>query len=199
MDGFTNHTLQNQQNVVGAVDPIASTMTSNTTTNTQGSSILDSTLSTALNQTLAPDEQAAAPAAAPVDDHNHAPTVGPFVLHADLNNIANAVTLDPKKVGKQDSFKDFFGAQGDFMNPGGGNNTVIAGAGNNVIRGDGQGFNTITVGAGHNTIILGQETTNRILDFDPAHDHFDLEGLKPQRYHRGSRRKPWQRGTTAAT
>ena len=133
-----------------------------------------------MDQTLAPDEKAAAPATAPVDDHDHAPQVGPFQLHVDLNNVADSRTLDPKKIGKQGSFEGSFGDKGDFLNPGGGNNTVIAGGGNDVIRGAGQGFNTITTGTGNDTIILGKETTNRILDFDPTHDHFDLQGVNPK-------------------
>ena len=185
MDGFSNQTHQDQQNVGGIADPsLGTTNSTSTATSSQGSSVLTSDLSKALDQTLAPDEKAAAPAAGaatlPVDDHNHAPTVGPFNLHVDLATIANATPLDPKKVGKQGSFEGTFGDKGDFLNPGGGNNTVIAGGGNDVIRGTGRGLNTITTGTGNDTIILGQETTNRILDFDPAHDHFDLQGLKPQ-------------------
>ena len=186
MDGFTNKSHQDQHNAGGIADPSLSTASSaNAVASSTGSSVLASDLQTALNQTLAPDEKAAAPAAAstaaaPVDDHNHAPTVGPFNLHVDLATLKNTTTLDPKKVGKQGSFKDSFGDKGDFLNPGGGNNTVIAGGGNDVIRGTGLGFNTITTGTGNDTIILGKETTNRILDFDPAHDHFDLQGVNPK-------------------
>ena len=178
MDGFTNQTHQDQLNAGAIVDPsISTTNNANLATSSTGSSVLTSDLQTALTQTLAPDEKAAAPATPPVDDHDHAPKVGPFLLHADLNNVADSKTLNAKLIGKQGSFKDTFGDKGDFLNPGGGNNTVIAGGGNDVIRGTGQGFNTITTGTGNDTIILGKETTNRILDFDAAHDHFDLQGI----------------------
>ncbi|MBW4693662.1 MAG: CHRD domain-containing protein [Lyngbya sp. HA4199-MV5] len=140
-----------------------------------------SDLEQALNQTLSTDEKAAAPAATVgVDDHDHGPKVGPFETHVDLNNVANARTLDRKQVGKQGSFEDSFGDKGDFLNPGGGNNTVIAGGGNDVIRGSGQGLNTITTGSGKDTIILGKETTNRIFDFDAANDRFVLQGVSPK-------------------
>ena len=183
MDGFANKSHQDQHNAGGIADPSLSAASStNSVSNSQGSSVLDSDLSKALDQTLSPDEKAAAPAvpAAAPDDHDHAPQVGPFQLHVDLNNIADSRTLDAKKIGKQGSFKDTFGDKGDFLNPGGGNNTVIAGGGNDVIRGAGRGFNTITTGTGNDTIILGKETTNRILDFDPTHDHFDLQGVNPK-------------------
>ncbi|XGV97361.1 MAG: CHRD domain-containing protein [Leptolyngbya sp. BL-A-14] len=181
MDGFTTTNHQDQHNIGAIADPTLSTTNGATSaTGSTGSSVLKSDLQTALDQTLAPDEKAAAPAAAPVDDHDHAPQVGPFQLHVDLNNVADSRTLDAKKVGKQGSFEGTFGDKGDFLNPGGGNNTVIAGGGNDVIRGSGQGFNTITTGTGNDTIILGKETTNRILDFDPTHDHFDLQGVNPK-------------------
>ena len=183
MDGFANKSHQDQHNAGGIADPSLSTTNgANSTTSSTGSSVLDSDLSKALDQTLSTDEKAAAPAvpAAAPDDHDHAPKVGPFETHVDLNNVANSKTLDAKKIGKQGSFKDTFGDKGDFLNPGGGNNTVIAGGGNDVIRGAGRGFNTITTGTGNDTIILGKETTNRILDFDPTRDHFDLQGVNPK-------------------
>ncbi len=185
MDGFNNKNQQNLQTDPGAADPLLSTVaTSNSNSNSKGALVQDSTLEQALNQTLSPDEKAIAPAtpastAAP-NDHDHAPVVGPFNLHADLNNLANVRTLDAKKVGKETSFKDKFGDKGDFINPGGGNNVVIGTGGNDVIRAAGRGFNTITTGTGNDTIILGAETTNRILDFDPTKDRFDLQGLNPK-------------------
>ncbi len=182
MDGFDNKTHQEQHNAGGIADPsLSKANDANLAASSKGSSVLGSDLERALNQTLSTDEKAAAPAATiGVDDHDHAPKVGPFDLHVDLNNVANAKTLNVKQVGKQGSFEGSFGDKGDFLNPGGGNNTVIAGGGNDVIRGAGKGLNTITTGTGKDTIILGKETTNRIFDFDPTNDRFVLQGVNPK-------------------
>ncbi|MBW4580758.1 MAG: CHRD domain-containing protein [Tildeniella nuda ZEHNDER 1965/U140] len=182
MDGFDNKNHQEQHNAGGIADPsISPANSSAVASSSKGSSVLDSDLEQALNQTLSPDEKAAAPAASTApDDHDHAPETGPFSNHVDLNNVADSKTLDRKQVGKQGSFEGSFGDKGDFLNPGGGNNTVIAGGGNDVIRGSGQGLNTITTGTGKDTIILGKETTNRIFDFDPANDRFVLQGVNPK-------------------
>ena len=183
MEGFDhNKNHLEQQNVGGIADPSVSTANGGAiASSSKGSSVLDSDFEEALNQTLSPDEKAAAPTTvAEADDHDHGPKIGPFETHVDLNNVANARTLNAKQVGKQGSFKDTFGDKGDFLNPGGGNNTVISGSGNDVIRGTGQGLNTITTGTGRDTIILGKETTNRIFDFDPTQDRFALQGINPK-------------------
>jgi CHRD domain/RTX calcium-binding nonapeptide repeat (4 copies) len=173
-----NNPLQPQQiTAAGIADPSIAAAGGNISTASKGASIQDNTLTQALDKALAPDEQNIAPPAGAPDDHDHAPTVGPFNLHADLNNVANARGLDGTKVAKKESFRNDFGDKGDFLNPGGGNNVVIAGGGNDVIRGTGKGFNTITTGTGKDTVILGKETTNRILDFDPTTDKFALSGV----------------------
>lgn len=182
MEGFDHKNHSEQQNAGGIADPSVGTANAGAiASSSKGSSVLDSDLEQALNQTLSPDEKAAAPTtvAAP-DDHNHGPKIGVFETHVDLNNVANARTLNTKQVDKQGSFASTFGDKGDFLNPGGGNNTVIAGSGNDVIRGAGQGLNTITTGTGKDTIILGKETTNRIFDFDPSKDRFALDGINPK-------------------
>lgn len=182
MDGFTNQLHQDQHNTGAIADPsLTAANSTNSTSGSTGSSVLQSDLEQTLNRTLSTDEKAAAPAATiGVDDHDHAPPVGPFQTHVDLNNVANAKTLNAKQIGRQGSFEGSFGDKGDFLNPGGGNNTVIAGGGNDVIRGAGLGLNTITTGTGKDTIILGKETTNRIFDFDPANDRFVLQGVSPK-------------------
>jgi CHRD domain/RTX calcium-binding nonapeptide repeat (4 copies) len=182
MDGFDNKIHQEQHNAGGIADPsLSKANDANLAASSKGSSVLGSDLEQALNQTLSTDEKVAAPAATiGVDDHDHAPKVGPFETHVDLNNVANAKTLNAKQVGRQGSFDGSFGDKGDFLNPGGGNNTVIAGGGNDVIRGAGKGLNTITTGTGKDTIILGKETTNRIFDFDPTNDRFVLQGVNPK-------------------
>jgi CHRD domain/RTX calcium-binding nonapeptide repeat (4 copies) len=182
MDGFDNKIHQEQHNAGGIADPsLSKANDANLAASSKGSSVLASDLEQSLNQTLSADEKATAPAATVgVNDHDHAPKVGPFETHVDLNNVANAKTLNAKQVGKQGSFEGSFGDKGDFLNPGGGNNTVIAGGGNDVIRGAGKGLNTITTGTGKDTIILGKETTNRIFDFDPTNDRFVLQGVNPK-------------------
>jgi CHRD domain/RTX calcium-binding nonapeptide repeat (4 copies) len=148
----------------------------------KGVLVQEANLTKALDQALAPDEKdiaksASAPVAGTPNDHDHGPKVGPFELHVDLNNVANSKTLDSTKVAKKDSFRNDFGDRGDFLNPGGGNNVVIGGGGNDVVRGNGKGFNTITTGTGNDIVILGKETTNRVLDFDPTKDRFALQGI----------------------
>lgn len=179
MEGFDNKNHQEQLTAAGISDPLVSP--SNSASGSTGSSVLASDLEQALNQTLSADEKAATPAASTApDDHDHAPEKSPFVTHVELNNVADSKTLDRKQIGKQGSLEGSFGDKGDFLNPGGGDNTVIAGGGNDVIRGAGQGLNTITTGTGKDTIILGKETTNRIFDFDPSKDRFALEGINPK-------------------
>ena len=182
MEGFDHKNHSEPQNAGGIADPSISTANAGAiASSSKGSSVLDSDLEEALNETLSPDEKAASPTSvADPNDHDHGPKVGVFETHVDLNNVANAKTLNAKQVGKQDSFTGTFGDKGDFLNPGGGNNTVISGSGNDVIRGAGQGLNTITTGTGRDTIILGKETTNRIFDFDPTKDRFALEGINPK-------------------
>ncbi|MBD2075719.1 CHRD domain-containing protein [Phormidium sp. FACHB-592] len=182
MEGFDHKNHSEQHNAGGIADPSVSTANAGAiASSSKGSSVLDSDLKQALDQTLSPDEKAATPTAVTnPDDHDHGPKVGVFETHVDLNNVANARSLNAKQVSKQGSFTDTFGNKGDFLNPGGGNNTVISGSGNDVIRGAGQGLNTITTGTGRDTIILGEETTNRIFDFDPTKDRFALQGINPK-------------------
>lgn len=150
MEGFNTKNHNHQHDLDQATDASTSTGFATSSTASKSVSIQDNTLEDALNKTLSPDEQNIAPAAptstATPDDHDHAPVVGPFVLHADLNNLADVRNLDAKKVGKETSFKDRFGDKGDFINPGGGNNVVIGTGGNDVVRGTGRGLNTITTG-----------------------------------------------------
>ena len=174
MEGFNQKTSLDVSNSVGAADSLLSLNSGSSGSQSKGSSVQDANLENALNQALAPDERQ--PAAAS-DDHDHAPTVGPFVLHADLNNVADSRGLDAKQLFRETSFRDDLGAKGDVLNPRGGNNTVIGSGDSDIIRGTGRGFNTITTGTGKDTIILGKETTNRIFDFDAANDRFALSGI----------------------
>ncbi len=176
MEALDNKTQQNQPSAAGLVPSISPN--ADLAIPSKGSSVEAANLEKSLNQALAPDE--AQTVATPPDDHNHKPDVGPFQLHVELDQVASARGLDAKKVVRETSFLDNLGAKGDVLNPKGGNNVVIASGDSDVIRGSGGGFNTITTGTGKDTVILGRETTNRILDFDPANDRFVLSGLNPK-------------------
>lgn len=178
MEGFDNKTHQEQLKATGIADPlVGSTNSAISANSSKGTLIQDANLENALNQALAPDERQAVGA----DDHDHAPTTaGNALTHVDLNNVASARGLDQTKVAKETSFRDNLGTKGDYLNPKGGNNTVIGSGDSDVIRATGRGVNTITTGTGKDTIILGKETTNRIFDFDPANDRFVLQGINPK-------------------
>lgn len=115
------------------------------------------------------------------DEHEHAkPDLGVPELHIALSQVNVVRTLERNSLQQDTSFLDNIGARGDFLNPRGGRNTVIASGDDDVIRGTGRGFNTITTGAGRDTIMLGRETTNRVFDFDPTKDRFALLGVNPK-------------------
>lgn len=129
-----------------------------------------SDLEKALNLTLSPDE------------HEHAKpakTTNPE-FHISLDKVDSARGLNVSSLELETSYRDNFGERGDYLNPKGGNNTVIGSGDSDVIRGTGRGFNTITTGTGQDTVILGRETTNRIFDFDPANDRLVLSGVDPK-------------------
>ncbi|MGG6265478.1 hypothetical protein ACQ4M3_05670 [Leptolyngbya sp. AN03gr2] len=111
-----------------------------------------------LDQTLSPSE---------VDEN---------FLHIDPSQLENTKTLDPNAIQTEPDLADRLGNDGDFLDPGGGDNTVIGAGGNDIIVGNGGGFNTITTSDGRDLIILGVETTDRIFDFDPNQDQFGLTG-----------------------
>lgn len=178
MEGFDHNHLE-KNTAAGVADPSSNPVNSGTSTvSSKGSSVQDSTLEQALNNALAPDEKA--PVSSAPNDHDHAPPIKGFEVHVDLNNVDGARGLNAKNVVRDTSFKDNLGARGDILNPKGGNNTVIASGDSDIIRGTGRGLNTITTGTGKDTIILGEETTNRIFDFDPANDRFVLQGINPK-------------------
>lgn len=112
-------------------------------------------------------------------DHNHAKpeNAGNPSLHTSLNNVASARTLNADSITVERSLTEDVGNKGDFLNPGGGRNTVIGSGDADIIDGTGGGFNTITTGGGRDTILLGRETTNRIFDFDPTQDQLVFSGI----------------------
>ena len=96
-------------------------------------------------------------------------------LHVSPDALADTKSLDPDQVRNEENLAARLGANGDFLDGGGGNNTVIGAGGSDIIRGDTEGsFNTVTTGTGKDLITLGQEATNRIFDFDPANDQLGL-------------------------
>lgn len=99
-------------------------------------------------------------------------------VHLDPDQVSNARGLSAEGVKTETNLEQRLGATGDFLDPKGGNDTVIGGLGDDIIRGSGGGFKTITGGGGSDLFVLGKETTNRILGFDPSKDKFAIsDGL----------------------
>jgi hypothetical protein len=203
MEGLDTKT--NTQNpLTVAADPLTGNPSAGSVAPPKGTSLNDTALEKALNESLAPDEQAPAnsltppthgtpkpnsppttpttPVVDPTGGHDHTKPLGAgnFELDISLDKVDSPRSLDVTKVGKETNLRDDLGTKGDYLNPGGGSNTVIASGDSDIIRGTGRGFNTITTGTGKDTIILGQETTNRIFDFDPANDRMALSGINPK-------------------
>jgi Ca2+-binding RTX toxin-like protein len=108
----------------------------------------------------------------PLADHDHAnPGTAPE-FHASADDIASGKGLNAGATRLVRNLTRRFGIKGDFLDPGAGTNTVIGAGGNDLIFGNGKGFNTITTGTGNDAIVLGDETTNRIFDFNPNRDRF---------------------------
>jgi hypothetical protein len=182
MEGLTthNHTSSTQQNTAGVADPLLSTSSVQSTTTSTGTST-DAALERSLNDALTPDERASTLPTGGDHEHEPPPGAGNFEFHLDsLDQVASPRSLNARLVGFERTFLNDLGRRGDYLNPKGGNNTVIGSGDSDVIRGTGLGFNTITTGTGRDTIILGRETTNRIFDFDPANDRFVLSGIDPR-------------------
>ncbi|MER3432401.1 MAG: hypothetical protein C4288_02985 [Leptolyngbya sp. ERB_1_1] len=177
MEAFDNKSQQDPTQAAAA-DPTRSS-DGDQANKSKGSSKQGSELEKSLNASLPADESQKLQSKP--DDHDHAPTVGSFQFHVDLNQVASARELDGGKVARETNLRDDFGSKGDYLNPKEGNNVVIGSGDSDVIRGTGGGFNTVTTGTGKDTIILGKETTNRVLDFDPNNDRFVLqENLNPK-------------------
>lgn len=101
--------------------------------------------------------------------------------HVEPDKVSGARGLSVDQVKKEDkaSLEKKLGQNGDFLDSKGGNDTVIGGSGNDVIRNAGGGFKTVTGGGGSDTFTLGKETTARIFGFDPGKDQFAIsDGLK---------------------
>jgi hypothetical protein len=180
MEGSTthNHTSSTQQNTVGIADPLLGVSSVSQSTTTSIGTSTDPALERSLNDALAPDERESALPTGGDHEHEPPPGAGNFEFHLDsLDQVANVRTINRRTLARETSFLDNLGQRGDYLNPRGGNNTVIGSGDSDVIRGTGLGFNTITTGTGRDTIIIGRETTNRIFDFDPANDRFVLSGI----------------------
>ena len=190
MEAFDNKTQQNQPNAAGTVSTLSPD--ADLSIPSKGTSAQATELEKALNQSL-PTEERQSVTAAP-DDHDHNPVVGKFQLHVSLDQVAGARGLNADSIQREKSFRDDLGSRGDYLNPKEGNNVVIGSGDSDVIRGTGKGLNTITTGTGKDTIILGKETTNRVLDFDPANDRFVLSGLNPKNIIIGQGKNPGKGG-----
>ncbi len=109
------------------------------------------------------------------DDHDHGNPGSPPVNHiSSLDAVASAKGVNAGATRLVKDLTRRFGIKGDLLDPGAGNNVVIGAGGNDLIFGNGGGLNTITTGSGADTIVLGDETTNRIFDFNPDRDRFVL-------------------------
>jgi RTX calcium-binding nonapeptide repeat (4 copies) len=114
----------------------------------------------------------AAPAV--TDDHDHGnPGTAPQ-FHVSLDDLAGTKGVNSGATRFVRDLTRRFGSKGDLLDPGAGNNTVIGAGGNDLIFANKGGLNTITTGGGSDTIVLGDETTNRIFDFNPDRDRFIL-------------------------
>jgi hypothetical protein len=112
------------------------------------------------------------------EDHDHGnPGTAPL-FHVSLDDVTSAKGVNSGAVRTVRDLTRRFGTKGDLLDPGAGNNTVIGAGGNDLILATGSGLNTITTGGGSDTIVLGDETTNRVFDFNPDRDRFILsEGM----------------------
>ena len=194
---------QNQGASAGVLaDPLTNTPAP--VNNSQGSSMLDSQFSSALDQNLAvtptlakdagqnghPGRRGVAfdEAGTRIDSHSHDHSSGnPDVshnreVHISANKLKDGMNYDAGAIehtsaGKLIAKARFSG--GDLIDTGAGANDVaIGGKGNDVFFGDKGGINTFTTGTGRDSIILGKETTNRVFDFDPTKDRLVLgDGL----------------------
>jgi hypothetical protein len=108
------------------------------------------------------------------DDHDHGnPGTAPQ-FHVSLDDLSGVKGVNTSGTRFVRDLTRRFGSKGDLLDPGGGNNTVIGAGGNDLIFANKGGLNTITTGGGSDTIVLGDETTNRIFDFNPERDRFIL-------------------------
>ena len=192
-----------QQNNAGAsagvlVDPFMNTPAP--VNNSNGSSMLDSQLSSALDQnltstpTLAKDAgQNGRPGRRGVafdeagdrihsDGHGHGPgkpdVSGNQEVHISRNKMKGGRGFDADTIEHTSSAKLLgraIATKGDLIDTGAGNlDVAIGGKGSDVFAGDQGGTNIFTTGTGKDTIILGKETTNRVFDFDAKQDRLAL-------------------------
>jgi hypothetical protein len=174
MEGFNSNPQENLNQTVAADLSVSPTGSGNSTTASQGSSVLDSNFQEALDQSVL------APASStPVDDHDHGAigTGGNPAFHISLDAVdIKSIDLTNAQ-GRPGAAKlaRISASNGDFLDPGAGKNTVIGSGASDIFVGKGGGFNTITTGKGRDTIVLGEETTNRIFDFNPNKDTIAID------------------------
>ncbi|MDX2214105.1 MAG: hypothetical protein SFY66_12525 [Oculatellaceae cyanobacterium bins.114] len=138
----------------------------------QGASIQESEVDAALGNAFAGDKDSAG------DRGTNSISQTSEELHLSPDKLDAPKTLDPAEVQQENNLKERLGENGDLLDGGGGTNTVIGAGGSDIIRGDTAGaFNTITTGTGEDLIILGEEATNRVFDFNSTQDKFGLNGL----------------------
>lgn len=141
MAGLDHQEQHENQDATGAIDVSTKSASGGTAGGSKGSSLQTSDLAKDLDRALETN-------------------------HVSLNNVQTVRGINIKRLQKEASFNDDVGTKGDFLVPGAGKNTVKGSADKDLIDGRGGGFNTITTGKGKDSILLGAETTNRVLDFD---------------------------------
>lgn len=183
MEGFSTKP-EDQKAPIGAADlSVAIAATGVDTSGSAGTPVLDANFKDLLSQTIQAPVTAADVAPTPADDHDHGATGtgGNPAFHADLGAV-DVKSIDLSNAQGRGSLRKLFRtafSRGDFLDAGGGKNTVIGSGGNDIIVGRGKGFNTITTGTGRDSIVLGEETTNRVFDFDPAKDVLAIDSSVP--------------------
>lgn len=105
-----------------------------------------------------------------------APEAAKSMFRIDLSQVNSQRGLDAEQI-EQIDLKILTDNAIDVLAPQGGVNTVIGSGQRDAILANTAGsFNTITTGDGADFIVLGDEATNRVFDFDPNEDKLVLTG-----------------------
>ncbi|GAP99588.1 hypothetical protein [Leptolyngbya sp. NIES-2104] len=144
------------------------TQSNHTTSGSQGTSIESDRIEASLNQAVSTNDSSSHSTSS-----SHSSDSETF-NHISPDQLKDTKTVNSSGTETAKSLSERLGRNGDFLDPGGGTNTVIASQGNDIILGNGGGFNTITTGNGQDLIVLGRETTNRVFDFNPDRDQFGV-------------------------
>ncbi|MBE9010681.1 CHRD domain-containing protein [Pseudanabaenaceae cyanobacterium LEGE 13415] len=122
-----------------------------------------------------PEEEQPQPEA-PIGEKPEQPEAAKSKFRIDLSQVNSQRGLDAEQVEQLD-LRVLADNATDVLAPQGGVNTVIgSGQGDAILSNTAGSFNTITTGDGADFIVLGDEATNRVFDFDPNEDKLVLTG-----------------------